>query len=143
MKIISRIALQHKDRILLVKNFENEYWSLPGGHWESDLESLKECAIRELKEETGIDGQVNDVLFSQEFTSKGEKVVEFIWKGRLSPHTSIDKKSIIDHTDTDPESEIETVQWFNISDIDEIILRPNSLTQYLKNPNIKRGHIES
>lgn len=143
MKIISRIALINNRNILLVKNLGNDYWSLPGGHWEYELESLRQCAERELKEETGISGQANDVLFSQEFTSKNSKVIEFIWAGTPSQDVNVDEKDIIDHTDTDPESEIETVRWFSISDIDNITIKPDALRQYFKGQVITRSHVES
>ena len=41
-------------RILLVKNSNGRYWSFPKGHIE-DGETEQETAIREIKEETGLD----------------------------------------------------------------------------------------
>ena len=40
--------------VLLVKRKDNQMWALPGGFLTKG-ESLNECAIRELKEETGIE----------------------------------------------------------------------------------------
>ncbi|MCQ2513961.1 MAG: NUDIX domain-containing protein [Ruminococcus sp.] len=41
-------------KILLVKNSNGRYWSFPKGHIEND-ENEQETAIREIKEETGLD----------------------------------------------------------------------------------------
>jgi len=52
------------DRILLVKrNIEPKFgeWCLPGGFMELD-ETPERCALRELKEETGLSGQINILL---------------------------------------------------------------------------------
>lgn len=42
------------DKVLLVKNHNGKYWSFPKGHVEKG-ESEKETALREIKEETGLD----------------------------------------------------------------------------------------
>ena len=59
-------ALAIKDgKILLVKRaqriIEGGKWGLPGGFLDRD-ETLEECAIRELKEETGYEGKVKELL---------------------------------------------------------------------------------
>lgn len=48
------------ERILTVQN-ENNIWTLPGGKKEPD-ETLEEAAIREAKEETGLDVSVNGII---------------------------------------------------------------------------------
>lgn len=143
VKIISRAAIVHQNKVLLVKNIGNKYWSLPGGHWEHESESLKECASRELLEETGVEGILSDMLFSQEFTSKGKKVLEFIWLGSLRDTAAIITSNTIDHSDTDPDSEIEVVKWFDLSEVEKVEIRPLVLFDFIKNKKVERGHIES
>lgn len=46
-------------RILLVKNNNGRYWSFPKGHIEIG-ETEKETAIREIKEETGLDVEIKE-----------------------------------------------------------------------------------
>lgn len=46
------VILNDQNKILLKKD-PNRGWELPGGHVENN-ESLKEAAVREIKEETGI-----------------------------------------------------------------------------------------
>jgi ADP-ribose pyrophosphatase YjhB (NUDIX family) len=51
----TRVVL-HDDagRLLLIRRADNGYWSVPAGTMELG-ESIADCAVRELKEETGLD----------------------------------------------------------------------------------------
>lgn len=49
------------DKILMIKSLHLNRWELPGGGIEKD-ETPEEAAIRELKEECGLDGVVNRPL---------------------------------------------------------------------------------
>ncbi len=51
-------------RILIVKQdvSERRHWSLPGGALEYG-ETIEQCMVREVKEETGIDVQVGELLY--------------------------------------------------------------------------------
>ena len=64
MKIrITGILIEDNKILLLDQNVnENRSWSLPGGTLE-DGESLEECMIREMKEETGLDVSIGKMLY--------------------------------------------------------------------------------
>lgn len=55
------------DQILLVKHRKGsrQYWVLPGGRLEYG-ETFEECAVREMKEETGLDVKVDEFVFLSE-----------------------------------------------------------------------------
>jgi len=57
----SLISDNAKSKILMVKNVDNNNWSLPGGAVEED-ESFEFAAIREVKEETGYDIKVYGIV---------------------------------------------------------------------------------
>jgi 8-oxo-dGTP diphosphatase len=50
--LVSFMAIRHEGNFLLVHHLQRDSWELPGGHIES-AESARDCAARELFEETG------------------------------------------------------------------------------------------
>ena len=63
---VSVVVIQD-NKILLVKHRKGnrQYWVLPGGRLEYG-ETFEECGTRELKEETGLDVEVQNFLFLSE-----------------------------------------------------------------------------
>src|SRR4051812_33371250 len=57
----SAIVVDDAGRILLHKRTDNEYWSIPGGAMEPG-ETIAETAVREVREETGIEARVERLL---------------------------------------------------------------------------------
>jgi ADP-ribose pyrophosphatase YjhB (NUDIX family) len=64
---VSVIVINNDRKILLVKHRKGsrQYWVLPGGRLEYG-ETFQECAVRELKEETGLDVKVDKMIFVSE-----------------------------------------------------------------------------
>ncbi|WHY73855.1 NUDIX hydrolase [Fictibacillus enclensis] len=75
------------EKILMVKNFgdESSYYTLPGGAVEEG-ETLEEAAIREMKEETGLEIDVRNVfgISEQFFEARGHHVVFFVFTGKIT-----------------------------------------------------------
>jgi len=61
------VVVVEDNKILLVRHRKGnrQYWVLPGGRLEYG-ETFQECGVRELKEETGLDVEVQDFLFLSE-----------------------------------------------------------------------------
>ncbi|SFS40972.1 NUDIX hydrolase [Paenibacillus sp. 453mf] len=59
--VYSLILDETKTKILMVKNKDNNRWSLPGGAVEEG-ECFDEAAVREVKEETGFDINIHGIV---------------------------------------------------------------------------------
>jgi ADP-ribose pyrophosphatase YjhB (NUDIX family) len=58
---VSAIVTDDRGRVLLILRTDNNYWSIPGGGVKPG-ESVRDAAVREVKEETGIDCQVTGLV---------------------------------------------------------------------------------
>jgi 8-oxo-dGTP diphosphatase len=102
------------ENVLMVKNKgkNGSYYTLPGGAVEPG-ETLEEAAIREAKEETGLDVEIGDVFSVSEafFEDRGHHVVFFTFRGRITGG---------EITIAMPE-EIEEVTWMNVQNAEDYI----------------------
>lgn len=87
---VNVVVVDDQGRILLIRRTDNENWAVPGGGMDLG-ESISDAAIREVKEETGIDIEVTGVvgIYTNprhviEYTSDGEVRQEFsiVFTGR-------------------------------------------------------------
>ena len=64
---VSVIVINQENQILLVKHKkgQRQYWVLPGGRLEYG-EDFSECGVREVKEETGLDIEIEKIVFVSE-----------------------------------------------------------------------------
>ena len=58
---VSVVVPDGQGRILLIRRTDNNYWSIPGGGMEPG-ESVRQAAVREVREETGINCEVTGLV---------------------------------------------------------------------------------
>ena len=75
--VVALTFIRQGDRILLVRQAYGErYWSLPGGKMEPG-ESIDQAAIREVKEETGLEVRITRVVGLYSKPAEGGLAVTF------------------------------------------------------------------
>ncbi len=75
------VVLDKENRILLARQNHRDFWVLPGGTLEKG-ESLGECAVREIKEESNLDIRLGPLLFvSDFFAPDGRQVIDVVFFG--------------------------------------------------------------
>src|SRR5919112_385696 len=58
---VTVFVLDHHDRVLLIRRTDNNLWAIPGGAQDFG-EYIAETAVRETKEESGIDIEVSGIV---------------------------------------------------------------------------------
>ena len=76
--VVFRVSEDKKVLYLLLKNDQSNYWDFPKGKVEA-TETIKQTALREIKEETGLDTEIvlgfSDVI-KYNFTSRAGELVD-------------------------------------------------------------------
>jgi 8-oxo-dGTP pyrophosphatase MutT (NUDIX family) len=104
LKVYGCICITKDNKILLVKGKRSQKWSFPKGHKERCDRSSLDCALRELKEETGL------VLDDKYISVKKYKAAEYYIY-------SISEENRLFPVDND---EIEDAQWIPYNKIKQL-----------------------
>lgn len=126
----SAIVTDEQGRILLVKRRDNTLWALPGGGHDIG-ESIEQTAIREVKEETGLDVEVTGLVG---IYTNPNHIVAFT-DGEVRQQFSLcfttelrGGELAIDHESTD-------IAWTTPADIGQLDMHPSMrlrITHYLE-----------
>lgn len=118
------IVMNEKNEILLVHHNDG-HWDLPKGHMEAG-ETEIETAIREVKEETNIDVEVNErYRYTTKYSPKENVMKEVVYF--LAKNTSNSKEPQLE--------EVSEVKWYKFDEAIETITYNNSKEILL---NLKR-----
>lgn len=114
--------------VLRSKYSGGEFYLLPGGGIEG-MESLKETAIRETKEETNYDIKIQKLLYLQEWidTSRGKNVLYVIFLGKIAGGKETHLK--------DPaleEGHISGIEWVDIKELHKLKFYPAEIIPLLQ-----------
>jgi ADP-ribose pyrophosphatase YjhB (NUDIX family) len=111
----SAVVTDESGRILLQRRRDNDKWALPGGVMELG-ESLSDCAVREVKEETGLDVKVTGIVG----TYSDPKHVFAYDDGEVRQEFSICFVAHVTGGQIASSDESHEVEWFEPSQVDEL-----------------------
>lgn len=103
------------------------YWVLPGGRLEPG-ESIPECAVREIAEETGLRAHFDGILYVSEFSREGRHTVDVTVRVTASGEAELG---------TDPEvapgtePTLKELRWIGVEELREIELLPDWVRERL------------
>ncbi|EFU84160.1 NUDIX hydrolase [Staphylococcus lugdunensis] len=125
LKVVYALIQNEDGQVLLVHNTDGGGWSLPGGKVEPE-ETLVEAVKREIMEETGLEGQIGDILSINEGKSRSMDVHTLFFMFRVMVTSFA--------TQIQVPNEISAVRWMTIREADEkLIYYQQSLAELLKN----------
>ena len=113
---VSVIVLDDQENILLVKHRKGKklHWVLPGGRLEYG-ESFYECARREMKEETGLEVEVERVLYLSEALApdRSRHIVNVFLKAKVTGGTlQVGDEKVLAAVDYIPVAKLESLKVF-------------------------------
>ena len=123
-----------KTKILLFKSSNRDFYMLPGGKV-NELESSEDALKREVKEETGLEISIIDFkCFSECVVTDKEMTyqqVEAIYEASYNDEINNDEFNGL-------EGNWILFKWFNINDLDNVLIEPKEIKDLLKN---NKNHI--
>ena len=127
------IMRDEKDRILLHRKGDDQYWTLPGGRCDA-VEFSRECAVRELKEEIDVDIKIEKaVFFIENMFMIGEKRLHEIGVYYTAQFDKNNEKYRTEEFYSDEGGKKQLFRWFTWDEIEEIEFQPAPLKERLKN----------
>ena len=132
MKIIAGCVVEKDNKILVVQeglDFCYGQWNFPAGHV-NEFENVTDAAVREVKEETGLDVKLKGVLpiCETELRNETHVIIRFVAEV-IGGKIEFDSNEIVD------------VKWIDIKDIEK--MTEEQLRNYLVGKNIIKDYIEN
>ncbi len=124
-------AVLHDDKILMVhhQNGSHTYWTLPGGGVDEG-ETLEQAAIREVKEESGLDVTVAELLFMEEY----EFGRSYCYLARLTGEATEPTLAFLPEAESIFGTMVRSVAWHSLKDKKDDIQVSKVITMLGLNP---------
>src|SRR2546421_5435545 len=117
---VTVFVLDDQDQVLLIHRTDNDLWALPGGAQEFG-EYISETAVRETKEEAGVDIEVTGIVG---IYTNPNHVVEFS-DGEVRQQFSICFRARLLGGELRPSDESSEVRWVPQAQLDELSIHPS------------------
>jgi 8-oxo-dGTP pyrophosphatase MutT (NUDIX family) len=118
---VNSVVVDDNGRILLIRRTDNKNWSLPGGAMDIG-ESIAEAAVRETKEETGIDCEITGLIG---IYTNPRHVLEYTSNGEVRQEFSVVFTATPTGGEPTPSSESSEVVWVAPADLDQYQMHPS------------------
>ena len=109
------VCLDDEQRFLVVRRSDIDerqgQWTIPGGHIDEEDNSIEAGAARELKEETGLVCNINDLTYLGEHKTGKYYFLTQKWSGELDIRIPNPKSGKIEH---------DQWKWSTIKEVEEI-----------------------
>ena len=125
-------VVERGGELLLVRHQKPDrdpYWVLPGGRLEPG-ETIPDCAVRELAEETGLEAGFSGVLYVGEFLREGRHTIDVVARMELEGEGEAVLGSDPEVA-PDIEPTLREVRWVSVDELEGIELLPDSLKRRL------------
>lgn len=143
-RVSARAFIKQNDKILLSKyKDERGFWYVMPGGGQRKGETLKECLVREIKEEIGIDIDVRKMKCIREIIadrhevtnlSKGFHQVEIFFECAMRDGSKPDIGQELDSGQVGYE-------WIELSDLQNILFFPIALAERIKNNDLEGQYL--
>lgn len=114
------IVQDNEGRVLMIHKTDNDKWALPGGGHEIG-ESIKDTVIREVKEETGYDIEVDAITGT--YTNPNH--VMAYDDGEVRQQFSIAFRAKLAGGEARTSNESDQVEWLSLQQIDALDVHPS------------------
>ena len=124
VRINSRVITfdRETNKVLLVRNKDQNYWYAPGGGWEPGEEDIRSCGEREVSEETGQQVKICRLIYAQQFQASAEVVfLEWFWLAQPAGDTRIKDGHV------DLHGIVDEARWFSRDELQAIKVFPKRL----------------
>lgn len=118
---VNALVVNDQGQLLLIRRTDNGNWSLPGGAVDAG-ETLRQAAVRETREETGIECKVTGI--SGIYTNPSH-VIEYTSDGEVRQEFSIVLTAEPIAGEPTPSSESSQVTWVDPSSLDDYPMHPS------------------
>ncbi len=113
LQVAARALVIKNKELLLVSN-DGDFWYTAGGRMNAN-ETLPECVVREVKEETGIDVEARELLSVFDFFDKKDGIhkVEIYFTTKI-------KSSVLPNTWSDQDGPVKFIKFFSFEELKEM-----------------------